>query len=238
MNPRRYYLKKPGKIILSAVVILAVFSVAFCFRDELFSIVKSLIGKNEYYTNADFGIPDCKSDNDEDGDGIDDQTDILLGAKEYVATRPVYQSKYYAGGWSDDKFGVCTDVVANALLSAGYDLQDLVDKDISAAPNEYGDDCGDRNIDFRRVRNLLVYFKRHAKSLTLDLSEIEEWQGGDIVVFEGHIGIISDRRNKKGVPYLIHHGGSNGAGCPLRPDYEEDVLENQNEILGHFRIIK
>ena len=25
----------------------------------------------------------------------------------------------------------------------------------------------------------------------------EQWQGGDIVIFERHIGIVSDRRNKK-----------------------------------------
>ena len=44
---------------------------------------------------------------------------------------------------------------------------------------------------------------RHtAAALTTDVSEIEEGQGGDIVIFERHIGIVSDRRNKNGVPYI------------------------------------
>ena len=85
--------------------------------------------------NADFQIADLHSQVDMDGDGIDDQTDILQGARDYIATRPVYQSKYYASGYPDDQYGVCTDVVARALLSAGYDLKELVRADIAAAPN-------------------------------------------------------------------------------------------------------
>lgn len=44
-------------------------------------------------------------------------------------------------------------------------------------------------------------------------------------------GIISDKRNKKGVPYLIHN-----AGQPLR---EEDTLELWDKftpITGHYRL--
>ena len=63
------------------------------------------------------------------------------------------------------------------------------------------------NIDFRRVPNLKVYFERNHITLTTDLNEIAEWQPGDIVVFgKTHIGIISDKRNSKGIPYLIHNG--------------------------------
>lgn len=50
-------------------------------------------------------------------------------------------------------------------------------------PQDYGDDVGDKNIDFRRVRNLNVFFLYHAKVLTTDISDISQWQGGDIVVF-------------------------------------------------------
>ena len=45
-------------------------------------------------------------------------------------------------------------------------------------------DAVDKNIDFRRVKNLKVYFDNNAISLTTDINEIEEWQGGDIVVFK------------------------------------------------------
>lgn len=64
--------------------------------------------------------------------------------------------------------------------------------------------------------------------MTTDLTKIAEWQPGDIVTFgTSHIGIISDKRNKKGIPYLIHNSGK------LR---EEDALEFYKDISGHFRI--
>lgn len=230
---KRYYLKTPGKIMIAAAAVILLIII---FHSEITGLFRLFFGGSKTYSNADFGIADYISPKDTDGDGIDDQSDILAGARNYIAKRPIYESKYYEGGWPTDNCGVCTDVVANALKNAGYDLQELVDMDIRSAPSEYDKDCGDRNIDFRRVRNLLVYFKRHATSLTTDTKEISEWQGGDIVVFKGHIGIVSDRRNDKGTPLLIHHGGSNGEGCRARPNYEEDVLDLRNDIVGHFRM--
>lgn len=182
------------------------------------------------YTNEDFGIAIYISEVDKDGDGIDDQTDILHNVRAYIATNPEYKSKYYAGGYPDDGYGVCTDVVAQGLLRAGYDLQQLVDEDIATHPDMYEVEKADPNIDFRRVRNLLVYFKNHAISLTTDISQIDEWQGGDIIVFKKHIGIVSDMRNRNGVPFIIHHAN------PYQKHYEEDILENRQDIVGHFRI--
>lgn len=176
------------------------------------------------------GIPAFRSSRDRDGDGVDDQTDILQGALAYVQTCPVYESAYYAGGWPDDGRGVCTDVVAFALRDAGYDLRELVSADIAAHREDYAVDVTDSNIDYRRVRNLLVYFTRNAVALTPDVSDIAAWQGGDIVVFDGHIGVVSDRRNQRGVPYVIHHGSRR------QWFYEQDILEKRDDILGHFRV--
>ncbi len=181
-------------------------------------------------TNADFGIAEVHSSVDRDGDGVDDQTDILQGARAYIATEPVYKSRYYEGGYPDDKYGVCTDVVAQAMLAAGYDLRQLVNDDIIAAPLDYNIDEPDMNIDFRRVRNLQVYFEHTAVSLTLDRHEIDQWQGGDIVVFKQHIGIVSDKRNDNGVPYVIHHNS------PFQAAYEQDIMEQRRDIVGHYRI--
>ena len=174
--------------------------------------------------------PQLHSTADADGDGVDDQTDILNGALAYVSTRPKYKSRYYETGYPDDGYGVCTDVVAYALKNAGYDLQALVDADIREYPEEYGITTPDKNIDFRRVRNLKVFFSRNAVKLTTNVSETEQWQGGDIVIFERHIGIVSDRRNKNGVPYVIHHNE------PWQTAYEQDVLEKRTDIVGHYRI--
>ncbi len=170
------------------------------------------------------------SEKDQDGDGIDDQTDILQNAVAYIQTKPIYESKYYNSGYPDDGYGVCTDVVGQALLHSGYDLQQLVDADIAAHPEDYDIEEADPKIDFRRVRNLRVYFSHTAIPLTTDVSQIEEWQGGDIVIFRKHIGIVSDRRNRHGVPYVIHHNG------PGQIQYEEDILEKRTDITEHFRI--
>ena len=167
---------------------------------------------------------------DADGDGLDDQVDILQSALAYTSTEPKYQSQYYSTGYPNDGYGVCTDVVAFAMRDAGYNLMTLVNEDITANPDAYGISQPDINIDFRRVKNLQVYFEHNATSLTTDISQIGQWQGGDIVVFNNHIGIVSDRRNATGVPYIIHHNS------PWQKTYEEDILESRNDIVGHYRI--
>lgn len=182
------------------------------------------------YSNRHFNIQTYQSKIDKDNDGLDDQTDILLSTKKYIKTRPKYKSKYYATGYPDDEYGVCTDVVGQALLHSGYDLMTLVNNHIVSNRALYDIDKVDKCIDFRRVRNLNVYFKDTAITLTTDVSEISQWQGGDIVVFKNHIGIVSDRRNRKGIPLVIHHAH------PYQLHYEQDILENRKDIIGHYRI--
>ena len=182
------------------------------------------------YTNEDFNIKTYISKTDKDNDGIDDQTDIINNVRDYIKTNPKYKSKYYATGYPNDEYGVCTDVVAFGLKGAGYDLMNLVNEHIKTNRNLYDIDVIDKNIDFRRVQNLKVYLDNNAIALTNDINKIKEWQGGDIVVFKNHIGIVSDKRNKKGVPFIIHHAN------PYQRYYEEDILEYRNNIIGHYRI--
>jgi uncharacterized protein YijF (DUF1287 family) len=69
------------------------------------------------------------------------------------------------------------------------------------------------NIDFRRVLNLIPFFKKYATILTIDLKPYDidnlvQWQGGDIVVFDkpvSHIAIVSDKRGSDGVPFIVHN---------------------------------
>ena len=182
------------------------------------------------YTNEDFNIKTYVSNIDKDNDGIDDQTDILINTRKYIITKPKYKSKYYGTGYPDDNYGVCTDVVAFALKDAGYDLRELVNNHVKENRNLYDIDVVDKNIDFRRVLNLKTYFDYNAISLTTDVKRIEEWQGGDIVVFKMHIGFVSDKRNRKGINFVIHHAN------PYQRYYEEDILENRDDIIGHYRI--
>ena len=216
-------MKKKKILIISTVLLVIIILIVYLLY--VFNYIP-----HKKYTNEDFNITPYISDIDKDSDGIDDQTDILNNAKKYIATNPKYKSVYYDGGYPTDNYGVCTDVVAFALIDAGYDLMELVNEDIKNNPNNYNIDNIDKNIDFRRVQNLKVYFANNAISLTTDISDISAWQGGDIVIFDSHIGIISDARNKDGVPFVIHHAN------PYQKFYEEDILECRSDIVGHYRI--
>jgi len=212
-------------LALAGLVLTACFITGMLYLDYW-----NLLPKRSY-TAADFGIETILSPVDYDGDGIDDFTDILLGAKAEAKRRPKYDNSYFAGGYPPEDIGVCTDMIWRALDAAGYSLKDLVDADIAACPEAYPGTKGtpDPNIDFRRIVNLKVFFQRHTLSLTLDPYKIEEWQPGDIVTFkEGHIAIISDKRNRRGIPYIIHHG--------RQPVKEEDALLRYT-VSGHFRFI-
>lgn len=209
-------------IICSMVLIFIIGIIIYCLY--LFNYIP-----HKMYTNEYFGIDNYYSSIDYDNDGIDDQSDILKSAKEYISTKPVYKSKYYSSGYPNDNYGVCVDVVGFALKGAGYDLQKLVSEDINKNRDKYDSDVGDKNIDFRRVRNLKVYFKNNHQSLTTNIYDIKSWQGGDIIIFKSHIGIASDKRNKKGIPFIIHHSSN------LQRSYEEDILENRKDIIGHYR---
>ena len=216
--------KKIVLILVIVLIIIALIILVSFFHQKY---------KRVYYAE-DFGIDVILSSTDFDNDGIDDYTDILEGAKIEAQNKPKYKSAYYAGGYPPDDEGVCTDVIWRALKNAGYSLKDMVDEDIKNNISSYPRVNGkpDTNIDFRRVPNLKVYFEKNQIVLTTDLNDIKEWQPGDIVVFgSSHIGIISDKRNKRGIPYLIHNTGQ-----PLR---EEDVLEvysKRTPITGHYRM--
>ncbi|MGN1389199.1 MAG: DUF1287 domain-containing protein [Bulleidia sp.] len=211
-------------IVLSAAAIGLI--IAAC----VFLLLKNHASSARLPDRYDREIPARISQTDEDGDEIDDQTDILQSALRYTETHPSYQSRYYADGYPDDGCGVCTDLVAAALKGSGYDLRELVDQDIRQNPQDYEVETPDANIDYRRVKNLQVWFRNHAISCSMDLNEIEDWQGGDIVIFLNHIGIVSDHRNAEGIPYVIHHSG------PFQRRYEEDILEHRDDLSGHYRI--
>lgn len=188
------------------------------------------IPKKIYYAD-DFNIEVIKSNNDYDNDGIDDYTDILEGARIDAINKPKYKSAYYAGGYPPDDEGVCTDLIWRAFLNAGYKLKDLVDEDIKNNKEYYDIDIIDTNIDFRRVNNLKVFFERNSTNLTLDINDISSFQPGDIITFaNAHIAIISDKRNKDGIPYLIHN-----AGQLKREDNTFKYWTKKYGISGHFR---
>jgi len=181
------------------------------------------------------------SGHDQDRDGVDDLEDIVNGGRAEAERKPGYVNAYYRGGYPPATEGVCTDVIWRAFRDAGYNLKEMVDKDIKnnvrAYPRVNGEP--DPNIDFRRVPNLVSFFKRHADILTTEVlpdstGNLAQWQGGDIVVYGAplwHIGVVSDKRRPDGVPLLIHNGGPYAA--------ENDMLLDwPSPIVHHFRFPK
>lgn len=218
------FIRKHRFVFIICIVLFIAISLPFSFY--LFQKYKP------YYTAEDFNIVTVISDVDANHNGIDDYTDILLGARMDAEAHPTYDGRYWDTGYPPDDIGVCTDVIWRAFKNAGYNLRAMVDHDIAISNDmDYHILYPDSNIDFRRVSNLQVFFSKYALNLTLDIHEIHEWQPGDIVVFNGkHIGIISDKRNRDGEPYVIHNSGQ-----PLR---EEDILRKRAEkdpVSGHFR---
>lgn len=164
---------------------------------------------------------------------------IVDSALSQVGTTyfPGYVAMDYPNGDLPTDKGACTDVVIRALRAAGQDLQELMHKDMSAHfslyPTRYGHSKPDPNIDHRRVPNQLVFMRRFAQSLTTEVSSPEPWQAGDIVYWKmseklDHCGIVSNLRNDRGLPLVIH----NASSC-----VEEDALTRW-KIVGHFRFPK
>lgn len=150
---------------------------------------------------------------------------------------PAYVSLKYPGGDVPRERGVCTDVVVRALREGlGKDLQKLVHEDMRANFSKYPKIWGlkrpDKNIDHRRVPNLMAYFKRHHTTVPLNEKPVaEKFLPGDLVTCTvppnlPHIMIVSGKKNSAGMPLVIHNIGGGAR--------EEDRLSDF-PITGHFR---
>ncbi|MBQ4347715.1 MAG: DUF1287 domain-containing protein [Firmicutes bacterium] len=209
--------------------ILIGIAVAIAIAELIFLAYYFNIIPQKAYEEADFESEEATLGMDFNKNGTDDYTDFLFGARIDAENRPTYDDSYFATGYPPDDIGVCTDVVWRAFRHAGYNLREMVDNDIEARPEAYTTiERRDDNIDFRRVRNLKVFFEEYAIPLTTDIEQTDQWLHGDIVIFEGerHIGIISDKRNSQGIPYVIHNSGQ------LRR--EEDYFKREKPT-AHFR---
>lgn len=154
--------------------------------------------------------------------------------KQDVIYDPNYYSIDYPNGDIPEDRGVCTDVIIRAYRKFGVDLQKEVHEDMKSNfdvyPKMWGLSHPDKNIDHRRVPNLMVFFKRHGTVKPIS-ENTEDYLPGDIVCWNlggniTHIGIVVNRKSNEGNRYLIVHnigGGQVLADCLF--DFK---------IIGHY----
>lgn len=159
----------------------------------------------------------------------------LVLTKQAVVYDAAYTCIAYPNGDVAPDKGVCSDVIIRAYRKLGIDLQLKVHEDMVAHfncyPNIWGLSKPDKNIDHRRVPNLMTFFSRYGVKKPIT-NHPEDYQPGDIVCWNlgsgiTHIGIVSDIKSNDGSQYQIIH--NIGYGQLL-----EDCLF-RFKIIGHFR---
>jgi len=154
--------------------------------------------------------------------------------KQHVSYDPTYFKISYPNGDVPDNKGVCSDVIIRAYRKLGIDLQKEVHIDIEANFKEYPKKWGlskpDKNIDHRRVPNLMVFFERHGQIKPIT-NKPNDYIPGDIVCWNlgsgiTHIGLVVDKRSTDGKRNLIVHNIGEGqvfADCLF-----------EFKVIGHF----
>jgi len=167
------------------------------------------------------------------------QRSLSDAAVTLTAERVTYDARYFAisypnGDVPKDK-GVCTDVIIRAYRKIGFDLQKAVHLDMKdnfeAYPKIWGLSRTDKNIDHRRVPNLMTFFERRGASLPIT-ANASDYKAGDIVSWNlggatTHIGVVVEQRSVDKKRNMIVH--NIGAGQVM-----EDCLF-KFKIIGHYR---
>lgn len=185
----------------------------FLFLSSYFTFCQSIIDANEFV--------DC----------------TLELTNDWVTYDPAYFSIPYPNGDVPAGKGVCTDVVIRAYRKVGIDLQKAVHLDMkqhfAAYPKIWGLKSTDKNIDHRRVPNLMTFFERQDAKKPISKTAAD-YLPGDIVCWSlggaiTHIGIVIDQKSADGLRNLIVH--NIGVGQVV-----EDFLFNY-KIIGHYRYL-
>ncbi len=159
----------------------------------------------------------------------------LTLTKQKVQYDGSYFELSYPNGDVPANKGVCTDVIIRAYRKVGIDLQKQVHEDMAANfakyPKKWGLKKTDKNIDHRRVPNLMTFFARKGASKAIT-ADPKDYLAGDVVcwLLNGnltHIGIVSNQKTVDGQRLFIVHNIS--AGQVL-----EDCLF-RFKMIGHYR---
>jgi uncharacterized protein YijF (DUF1287 family) len=154
--------------------------------------------------------------------------------KDNVSYNGAYFKISYPNGDVPPQFGVCTDVVIRAYRKVDIDLQKEVHEDMAANfdkyPKMWGNKRTDKNIDHRRVPNLMKFFERHGQVKPIT-NKPQDYEAGDIVAWrldggQTHIGIVTDKKSPNNERYMVAH--NIGYGQVI-----EDALFKY-KIIGHY----
>ena len=173
---------------------------------------------------------------------VDFYQQLADSAETLSQDRVVYDAGYFSISYPNGDVpkgkGVCTDVVIRAYRKVGIDLQKEVHEDMKKHfqfyPKIWGLTTTDKNIDHRRVPNLMKFFERHGRSLAMS-DDPADYQPGDIVCWNlggaiTHIGLVTDEHSSDGRRFKIIH--NIGGGQVI-----EDMLFDY-PIIGHYRYFK
>lgn len=127
---------------------------------------------------------------------------------QHVTYDPSYRVISYPNGDVAANKGVCIDVVIRAFRSINVDFQKLIHEDMDSNMSAYGVLKTDTNIDHRRCKNAIKYFRRINKTVPITNNE-SDYMPGDIVFWDialGHVGVVTDIK----VPgtnryYMVHN---------------------------------
>lgn len=194
------------------------------------------------------GDTEDTGDSEIEGLGLSDiQKQIILRLLELLEEDITYGYETFPdSGYPTNNVWVSTDVIAVVLNDVGFDLMELIYKDMSEHKDDYPMDIKGRQqaikyIDFRDTFFQEQFFRRHALELPLEY-DIDEpnntilWQPGDVLYFQFDPdnpykdlgGFVSPHKSEDGIPLVIMISAEFGSIS------EVDVLMEYN-IVGHFR---
>ncbi|MCG9479157.1 MAG: DUF1287 domain-containing protein [Actinomycetia bacterium] len=237
-------------LIIGLGVVLSIRQLPFDREYEPPTALVNMLPRYRVIDMDDIGI-----ETDADRDGINDQKDIMLGAKKQLEVKAKNillmpdEPNYYQGGDPPGDLALATDIVDRAFREAGYGLRELVNEDINQNFDQYplraiwNQKYSDPDIDYRRIQNLEVFFRRNAEPLTAifnpaEKDNLQQWLPGDVVFFDmdrdgytDNVGIVSDSTTRSGATKVIYNY--------IEPGYtvEKDIL-GKEKITGHFRYPK
>ena len=262
--------------IVAIIALLQLLTLRACYQEKIFKLPEKLFsskidfpiseltldityGESEsgsiedsdtYMTEEDIAIESGENQPGEiEGQNLTDiQKKIVLKALELLDKDIKYGYEVFRDtGYPSSNVWISTDVISVTLKDCGYDLMELIYKDMNEHKEDYPMDIKGRKtpikyIDFRDVFFQEKFFNRNAlTTLPIEYDEGNEdnsllWQPGDIVYFQFDEnnpyadlgGLISPHTNDDGVPLVIMISSEFGKVREV-----DKLLEYK--IVGHFR---